>query len=65
MTIHKIEDAKIKLVPFLVMVLDGDVTKTFKEGDFIKTSLVKYKIDGADFDERVNATSVIVKEVES
>lgn len=63
MAIHEIESAIFALVPCVTLVLKGDYTNIINPKDAIKTPLVEYRVDSLAFDEQIDKTIVLVREI--
>jgi hypothetical protein len=63
MTTHNLETSIFALVPYVALVLEGNVTEKTKDGDIIETKLVKYRVDSSGYDRKANLTTIVVREI--
>ena len=61
--IHEISTEIYALVPYVSLVLNGDYTNIINPKDEIKTKVVRYRVDSLVFDELINKTICIVREI--
>lgn len=61
--IHEMDTSIFALTPMVTLVLHGDYTDKIHQGDEIKTTLVRYRVETLSYDVLINKTVVLVKEI--